>query len=167
MQARYGRHLFCICIALCLVISILGNIHDGELALQSASAGQSLSASMDGSERYMRTEALPGVDDFHIAPEIRGPISGAPVNTRGPIVLFVAAAFLMLLCLDAPRRRICFGEKQIPAFRVVTFIHWTDGKKKSCFDAEDSIQNRRLRKWKWEQNIKYCPLMRKRKYSII
>lgn len=87
-------------------------------------------------------ESLHEMDDFNINFAVRKGQRNDLENVRG-IVLFIVSTALLLFYICIERFWIFFGERQIPYFYIVRFIHQMDGKKKSCFVARTKQQNRR------------------------
>lgn len=111
--------------------------------------------------------SLQKIDDFQADAVVRrvNPKAAATVCTAtlisviSIIVLFLFMAFWECL--------FYFSEKRISFFRVVVFIHWIDGKKKSRFANGKHYKTGGLREWKLEQNSEFYQSMRKKRYSII
>ena len=138
MQKKYGRQMYCICMIVIFLIVIFSQINDVK---QFSFAAKTETETMDAGETAscLSAETLTRMDDFHITADTGRTVSGSFAGVRG-VTLCVAA--LLLFCFFGnipPKRRICFREKRIFIFRIVTFIHRIDGKKKSCFDSAEWI----------------------------
>lgn len=154
MQRKYGRQICCICMSILFLIGIFSQAnHVKYRPFTAKSEGAAMDA--QGMTSYLSAETVTGMDDFHITENSGRTASGAFSGVRGVAVWMAALILLWFFGSVPPKRRVCFREKRMFAFRIITFIHQTDGKKKSCFDIVNWIKTGGL-KWKSEQSIKYC-----------
>lgn len=154
MRRKYGRRIVCICISVIFLIAVFGRI-DHLKSHPYTVQRQAETGTMQGMESYLSAENVMGVDDFHITSNEGRSVSGVFAGVRGAALWLFALILLWFLGNVLPKRRISFRKKRIYVFRVVTFIHRTDGKKKSCFDMVNQIKTGGC-KWRLEQSIKYC-----------
>lgn len=157
MQKKYGRQIYCICMIIVFLTGIFGQtdpMKNHSFVTQNKT--ESMETAAREASSYIAVETLTGMDDFHITADAGRCASGSFAGARG-VTLYVAALLLLWFFGSIPpKRRICFREKWIFVFRIVTFIHRIDGKKKTCFDFKDWIKTGGYFKWKSVQNIKFC-----------
>ncbi len=133
MQKKYARRICCICMSILFLIGIFGqtdHIKNYPFAVQHEAEGMNAREMAS----YRSVETLTRIDDFHITADAGRTVSGSFAGVRGVTLWMTALILLWFFGSIPPKRRICFRKKRIIVFRIVTFIHRTDGKKKSCFD---------------------------------
>lgn len=111
-------------------------------------------------------EPLHDMDDFNITFMSRKNLQNTEVTVWGVMLIAMFAAFL-LFYMFAEKCRVFYEKRELLYFHIVYFIHQTDGKKKDLFCGMEKAAKQEVAGWKLEQNIKYCLLMRKKRYSII
>lgn len=154
MQKKYVRQIYCICMIAVFLIGISGqknHLQTDSLHMQS----KTQSMSVPSMTSYLSVGTLAGIDDFQITTNAGRTIPGSFAGMRGAAVWLAALILLCFFGSIPPKRRICFRKKRIPIFRIVTFIHRTDGKKKSCFDNQNHIKTGGLT-WRLVQSIRFC-----------
>lgn len=157
MQKKYNRQKYCICMAIIFLIGIFGQTdHVKNHPLIAQNEAETMKADAQEASSYIAVETLTKIDDFHITADTGRTVSDAPAGVRGVTLCIAALLLFWFLGSISPKRRICFREKRIKIFRIITFIHRIDGKKKSCFDSTDWIKTGGYFKWKSVQNIRFC-----------
>ncbi len=153
LYAYNRKRLYCILMAVFFAVGILGNLAFGSPLMPDGSytaAAQEL-VQEDGSlfaeellpdadilpmgmsGRITAEKTLQGMDDFWTAPNAGSIGQNVYQGFKLVTVLPFEGECAQLFCCEHQRRRLWPGEKKIRLFHVVAFIHWTDGKKKSCF----------------------------------
>lgn len=154
MQKKYVRQIYCICMIAVFLIGISGQKnHLQTNSLHTQSKTQSMS--VPSMTSCLSAGTLAGIDDFQITTNAGRTLTGSIAGVRGVTVWMAALILLWFFGTIPPKRRICFRKKKIPVFRIVTFIHRTDGKKKSCFDHKNDIKTGGLT-WRLVRSIRFC-----------
>ncbi|MBO5303767.1 MAG: hypothetical protein J6A92_06925 [Lachnospiraceae bacterium] len=84
--------------------------------------------------KVLPIENLHEIDDFNINFAVRKGQKQESETAKGMMILIVIVALMLFFnCIE--RYRIFFGERKIPYFQIIRFIHRMDGKKKFCFAA--------------------------------
>lgn len=123
------RNIFCICLAVLFMIGIMGNIsHIHAVARQWPLTAERTGEAQDA---LLSVHPSQEMDDFHIRADGDGMVRMIPELSRG-VAFLLLAALLLLFCMPEAIRDVCFQKKKIPVFHVILFIHWKDGKKKTC-----------------------------------
>ncbi len=158
------RKLLCILAAVCFLAGIFGSAVPSETAFSHTKKTAERTAGNVGA-RILAVDEKGDLDDFHFMSDAKKTVSAALTGVRGGFVWILLAAALLIPRMLSLFWGMCFGRRKISVFRVVVFIHRTDGKKKPRFDLKRENQNGRLLKWRSEQNIKCCQWMKKKKCS--
>lgn len=166
MWKKQHSKYICFGIMLIFIIGILGSVNTTtaasrklcQLDLQSDKVYQNNDSDGMGRGRMpvdgqlLPVQSHERIDDFQIA---NGNCHSNPkMQERTRDVMLLLMAIILLCMMISLEQRPCYGEKPFCVFEVVSFIHRTDGKKKSCFAAKNETKQE-VRKWKLEQNTKY------------
>ena len=140
------KKLYCVIAAVLFCIGILGsqameytiNMARYDLDAGRAEACAPSVFSKEGEtggwqKKYTAVKALSGVDDFRLVSDTGSSGANACYGLRGVSVLPFVKEGGQLFFPNSRGRRIWRRQKRIRLFHVVSFIHRTDGKKKSCF----------------------------------
>lgn len=154
MKKKYVRQIYCICMSIIFLIGIFGQTNNPKSHPDTPQVVTE-TGNIQSTASYLSAEILTRMDDFHITAEAGRTLTGSIAGVRGVTVWMAALILLWFFGTIPPKRRICFRKKKIPVFRIVTFIHQTDGKKKSCFDNQNYIKTGGLT-WRLVQSIRFC-----------
>lgn len=154
MKKKYVRQIYCICMSIIFLIGIFGQTNNPKSHPDTPQVVTE-TGNIQSTASYLSVGTLAGIDDFQITTNAGRTIPGSFAGMRGAALWLAALILLWFFGTIPPKRRICFRKKKIPVFRIVTFIHRTDGKKKSCFDNQNYIKTGGLT-WRLVQSIRFC-----------
>ena len=129
------KKMFCIFVILFFVAAILGDANQKSIICRQREASASR---MDGESRpmFLSADSLQEMDDFQIMADANGTGTNLLHAVRGSVLVFLAAVLCLIFGFIVLIHHLCCKEKKIFGFRIISFIHRTDGKKKSCFVQE-------------------------------
>ena len=139
MHRGQGVRLRCFCLVIFFLVGVFGNSMEKksapprdawtEAGIEAQTAGAAFQTRPGA--QWLPVDSLHGIDDFHTLLDAAGTM--AQNTLRAAPFLLLPAVLVFLSGIPLAARRRLFGEKKISVFCVVSFIHWTDGKKKPCF----------------------------------
>lgn len=120
-------------LAVFLWIGLLGGAHEAEPAAREDNAEAGSFTWQEA--RFLTPDEPRPLDDFLIAGEAHAVSHAEPVSAGGAAALLFAVVPVWFCGFLLSKRRHCFDKEKIPVFRVIVFIHRTDGKKRPCFES--------------------------------
>lgn len=120
-------------LAVFLWIGILGGAHDANPTAQEDNAGAGSFTWQEA--RFLTPDEPRPLDDFLIAGEAHAISPAKPVSAGGAAGLVFTVAQVWFCGFLSSKLWSRFRKKKIPVFRVIVFIHRTDGKKRTCFES--------------------------------
>ena len=144
------KKLFCICVILCFIAEILGNTNTVK-TMPNYKEAHTAHAEAIGGNRLMSAGPMQCMDDFHMQAKTNGVSSPLVQLVRGRTLPFLAVGLCLFFGFIYLAYRPESEEKQIYVFAVVSFIHRTDGKKKSCFERRNTIKTGGFSDGSWYQ----------------